>query len=200
MKKLILIRHGETDYTTQRKYCGHENIPLNALGIKQAKRLRSRLKNMQVDAIYSSDLERALETAKLAFPDMQVARTEELREINFGEFSGLTFRDVESKYPGIYKAWIENPESAKIPNGESLPDLARRVDRFFERITKDNLNGNVAIISHGGPIRILLLKLQERGFDKFWEIEQRTAAINIIDFDKGVPKSLKINDTSHLEY
>ncbi|NQU95018.1 MAG: alpha-ribazole phosphatase [Candidatus Omnitrophica bacterium] len=199
MKKLILIRHGETDYTTQRKYCGHENIPLNAQGIKQAKRLRSRLKNIQIDAIYSSDLLRAFETAKLVFPDMQVTRTEKLREINFGEFSGLTFADVESKYPGTYKAWIENPESVKIPNGESLPDLARRVDRFFERITKDNLKGNVAIISHGGPIRILLLGLQRRGLDKFWEIEQRTTAINIIDFDKGVPKFLKINDTSHLE-
>ena len=67
MEKLILIRHGQTDYTLQRRYCGHEDIPLNDYGIKQVTRLRKRLNNIRIDNVYSSNLKRALETAQILF-------------------------------------------------------------------------------------------------------------------------------------
>lgn len=199
MKRLILIRHGETDYTLNRKYCGHEDIPLNAEGIKQAECLLARLKNLKIDRVYSSDLKRAVQTAKIVFRDRVVFRRKALREVDFGSFSGLTFEKTKSMYPGIYKMWMQSPKDVKIPKGESLFNLARRVGKCFERVSNQNQKKTVALVTHGGPIRVILLKLLKLNLDKFWDIEQHVAAINIIDFENNAPKILTINDTSYLD-
>lgn len=199
MKKLILVRHGETSYTVQGKYCGHEDVPLNEAGKEQARRLRESIKGVAIDTVYSSDLTRCLQTATIVFPDKTITKHKSLREIDFGAFSGHTFKEVEKKYPGIYKTWMEDPANVKIPNGESIQDLTKRVKDAFKEITSGNPGKNVAIVSHGGPLRIMLLGLQKKGPDKFWEIEQYTTALNIVDFNKGVPKFVTVNDISHLE-
>ena len=198
MKRLILIRHGETDYTLQRRYCGHENIPLNAKGKKQAKYIGDKLKNAKIDRIYSSDLSRSLETARIAFHNRAIFKIKGLREIDFGQFSGLTFEEASRAYPHVYEAWLSNPANAKIPKGESLSHFARRVMSCFRRIFLQNIGKSVVLISHGGPIRIILLHLLKQGPDTFWDIGQDTAAINTISFQKGIPKILRINDTSYL--
>jgi len=198
VKKLILIRHGKTDYTEKQKYCGHENIPLNNSGVEQANRLRVRLKRMKIDTVYASDLSRASQTAEIAFPKRRILKRARLREIDFGQFSGFTFEQVGRMYPDIYKAWLNNPADARIPDGESLAGFAKRINDCFERICKQNPKRAVAIVAHGGPIRIILLSLLKKGLEKFWDIEQHAAAINIAEFKNGMPKILKINDTSYL--
>jgi len=185
MKKLILIRHGETDYTLQRKYCGHENVALNATGIEQAKYLRSKLKNIKIDMLFSSDLKRAFQTAKIAFPKRIILKRRGLREINFGQFSGLTFEEANKSYPKIYSTWLNNPIKAKIPNGENFSDFAERIERCFKAVLRQNSKKTVVLVSHGGPIRIIILKILQKSLDKFWDIEVNTGAINIINFKNG---------------
>lgn len=180
MKKLILIRHGETDYTEQRRYCGHGDVPLNARGIEQAEYLRAKLKNIKIDTIYSSDLKRALQTAKIAFPKRIIYRRKGLRENDFGRFSGLTYEEAGKTYPRAYSLWMHNPLDAKIPGGENLPNFAKRVEGCFKRIFDRNPKKTVAIVSHGGAIHIILLKLRKQGLDKFWDIAVKTAAVNIV--------------------
>ncbi|MCQ9207675.1 MAG: histidine phosphatase family protein [Omnitrophica bacterium] len=182
MKKLILIRHGETEYTRQRRYCGHGDIPLNIKGIEQAKRLRAKLKNIKIDIIYSSDLKRALQTAKIAFPKRIIYKRKGLRENDFGQFSGLTFGEASKIYPRVYRRWMCNPLEAKIPDGENLPNFAKRVEGCFKRIFDRNPKRTVVLVSHGGAIRIMLLKLRHQGWDKFWDITVKTADVNIIRF------------------
>lgn len=199
MKKLILIRHGETGYTEQRRYCGHNNTPLNSKGIKQAIRLRSKLKKIKIDKIYSSDLRRACQTAKIIFKNRLIIKKRNLREIDFGAFVGLTWKESSQRYPSIYKTWLNNPLYTKIPNGESVSKFKKRIEKCFANMLDQNQDKTVALVCHGGPIRIIILKILKQDMDKFWNIEQDIACINIIEFKNGIPQVLKINDTSHLE-
>ncbi|OGW75189.1 MAG: hypothetical protein A2Z72_03920 [Omnitrophica bacterium RBG_13_46_9] len=198
MKRLILIRHGETDYSVKRRYCGSQDIPLNTRGVRQSHRLKKRLKRSRIDEVYSSDLKRCLETACIVFGNTIVHKRKNLREIDFGLLAGLKYSDLKRKYPGIYKLWSEHPERLKMPGGESLPGFARRVERCFSGIARKNRGKNVAIVAHGGSIRIILLKLLKKDLGKMWEIEQSASALNVIDFAQGAPKISKINDTAHL--
>ncbi len=198
MKRLILIRHGETEFTSQRRYCGHEDVPLNGDGIKQIECLRHRLDGVKIDTVYSSDLRRAMQTAGIIFKGRRILKDESLREIDLGAFSGLTFTQAQRLYPKIYGTFLKNPQDVKMPKGESVRGFAKRVTIGFADICRKTKNKTVAIITHGGTIRILLLKISGSPLDKFWTIEQDTAAINIVEFKDGIPKILKINDTSYL--
>lgn len=199
MKKLILIRHGETDYGLQGKYCGYDDIPLNANGIKQANCLRAKLKKIRIDIVYSSDLKRAYQTAKIIFQNKVIHKRKGLREIDFGQFSGLTFEEANRLYPDVYKIWLNNPANAKIPDGENLHNFAKRVKGSFNKIFKQNMKKTVALVTHGGPIKIVLLKILNQDLDKFWDIQQDLAALNIIEFRNGTAKVVRINDTLHLK-
>lgn len=194
MRKLILIRHGETNYTALGKYCGHKDIPLNKKGMVQADRIWLKLKKTKVDKVYSSDLKRTLQTAKIVFKDKEIFKKKDLREIDFGRFCGLTIKETFRLYPKIYKVWLNKPLDVKMPEGESVADFTKRVLRCFRSISNQNLKKTVAIVSHGGPIRIILLNLLKLGIDRFWDIEQDVAAVNIIEFQNRVPKILKINN------
>jgi len=197
MKKLILIRHSETDYVMQKKYCGHEDAPLNANGIKQARNVQLRLEQEDVDKVYTSDLKRACQTADIIFPKKNAIKKRELREIDFGNFAGLTYEQVSGNYPQIYKKWLENPQDSKIPGGESLIEFSKRVITCFNEIVSCNPDKTIAIISHGGPNRIIILKLLGWGLNRFWDVEQDAACVNIFIFKKGVPCALKLNDMSY---
>ena len=199
MDKLILIRHGQTDYTQDKRYCGHTNIPLNKDGRRQVRRLRSKLKKIKIDKVYSSDLRRAVQTAKLLFRGKRVLKQKALREFDFGIFCGLTYKEVERLYPNIYDRWIKKPGSIKIPEGEDMRNFIQRVTAGLTKIASQNKKKTVAIVSHGGVIRIMLIKILKLGLDRFWDIEQRAAALNIIEYTDKEPKIVKLNNTSYLK-
>lgn len=182
MKRLILIRHGETDYTLKKRFCGQENIPLNISGKAEVRRLRQRLARFKIDRIYSSDLKRALETAKILFKERVIFKRKCLREIDFGCISGMTYDEVNTLYPAVLRSMEVEPLSMKIPQGEGLVDFSRRVTKCYWDIALENRNKTVAIVSHGGPIRIILLNLAGLTLDSFWKIEVDTAAFDMIEF------------------
>lgn len=184
MRKLILIRHGDTDYTLNKRYCGQRNTPLNKRGIAQAKRLRKKLKGLRIDKVYSSDLKRAYQTAEIVFKGKRIVKRRGLREIDFGRFCGLSFQESTKLYPAVYNLWMNNPIDAKIPEGESVKTFAKRVLKTFKKIFKQNRKKVVAIVSHGGPIRVMLLYLLGLGFDKFWEIDVGVTHVKTVEFKK----------------
>ena len=199
MIRLILMRHGETDYNLQNRYCGFSNPSLNNKGIWQSKRLADRLRDISVDKVYSSDLKRAYETAKIVFKDNPVEKLEDLREMNFGLFEGLKHEEIINKHPKLYRSWIDNPEKVQIPNGEGLTDLSKRVNKCLSFIVSQNEDKTVALVTHSGPIRIVLCKALKLGLKMFWQIGQEIAALNIIDYPKeSSPVVIKMNDISHL--
>lgn len=120
MVRLILIRHGETDYSSQHRYCGFSDPPLNDKGIWQCQQLAARLKDTKIDKVYSSDLVRARQTAEIIFGGRPIEETADLREMNFGLFEGLKYEQLIEKYPELYKSWIDDPEKVITPNGERI--------------------------------------------------------------------------------
>jgi len=199
MTRLILIRHGETDYSLERRYCGFADPSLNSNGLSQVQKLADSLEGITVDKVYSSDLKRAYETAGIVFRDQPIDQISDFREINFGSFEGLRFKEAVEKYPKLYRDWIDHPESIKIPEGESLSELNQRVLSKLASILSENDDKTIALVAHGGSIGVIFCSLLNLGLEKIWDIRQDLSALNIIDYPKGqVPIVIKRNDTTHL--
>ena len=204
--KLILIRHGESDGNAQRKFSGFQDVNLTEKGIWQAKRLARRLEGMQVDAFYCSDLKRARHTAEIIFGDRgeDIVVSPNLREINFGTWEGLTFEEIKLKEGAKFTSWMENPdEKTIIPQGESLAILNDRVMTEINRILQEHKNEEkdktIAIVCHGGAIRVILCNALNLELKNLWYIKQKSTALNIIDYYDNRGFISLLNDTSHLE-
>lgn len=148
--KLFVVRHGETDWNKFGRIQGWEDIPLNHNGILQAARLRDMLKDVRIDAVYSSDLRRALKTAEIiAAPHgVKVIPMWRLREAKRGVINGLTYKEVIEKYPEFIEAFRRDPYRTRPQDGESLEDAEQRVRQALEIIREENPGKNVLIVSH----------------------------------------------------
>ncbi|MGB6370625.1 MAG: histidine phosphatase family protein [Atribacterota bacterium] len=206
--KLMLIRHGESDGNVQRMFCGFKDVELTKKGIYQAERLAYRLKELQVDAVYCSDLKRAKHTAEIVFGSrgIDIIPSSNLREMNFGIWEGYTFEEVKSKYGygDEFFSWLENINTeASIPQGESLVDLNNRVMTELNKILKEynklDIDETIAMVCHGGPIRVILCNVLNIELKYMWNIEQYSAALNMISYYNHKAFVDLVNDTSHLE-
>jgi probable phosphoglycerate mutase len=146
MTTLLLARHGETDWNREGRYQGWADPPLNEAGREQARRLRDQLRETPFDAVYSSDLRRAHETAEIvAAPhDVPVIADPGLREIDVGSWSGLTHAELEQRFPG-----------AERPDGETREQHLARVLATVERIARVHPGERLLIVTHGGSMRAL---------------------------------------------
>ena len=156
---LYLMRHGQTDWNVKHRSQGWNDIALNEVGIKQAKDCALKLKDIEIETIYSSDLKRAKKTADIisAHLDLPVHYTKRLREMNFGKAEGIKKTDLPAKFPHIYPAFndIFNPEryDVRYPLGESIGEVQQRFMKLITKLYEDGRK-NVLIVSHGMLIRI----------------------------------------------
>lgn len=194
--KLILIRHGQTSWNRNKKYCGAKDIGLDCAGREQAKQLCRRLKSEPVHKVYASDKKRALQTARLIFGSADIKRVLDLREIHFGIFEGLTHEQIVKKYPLVYKKWLKDPFGITIPKGESLAGFKKRVTRAIKKIVTLNKGKTVAVVCHGGAISILMNHIIKSG--NFWKYIPSSASISIVEYRDGRPRIKSFNDTTHL--
>lgn len=192
MTKLLLIRHAETDDNLNKRYCGFSNPPLNVFGIAQAKNLARQLKDFEVTAVYASSLLRATQTAEIVFPDFEIKTMPEFQEYNFGIFEGLTHSEIVENYPTLYRDWISNPSNILLPKSERFEEFKKRVYGALSSIISLNKNKTIALISHSGPIRLILCEVRGLSLEKFWEVSQRNATFSVIDYsDNCVPVAVK---------
>ena len=196
--KVILIRHGETEWSYQKRYCGFTDIELNEKGRQQARRLLKRLSKEKIHKVYSSDMKRTVQFAKIVFKDLPVEELLDLREMNFGIFECLTYQDIMEKYPRVYGEWLGSPLDIIITQGEGLKILARRVRKALRRILSQNSNKTVAVFTHGGPIRVILCDILRLDLKEIWQIELGLASISIIEFVKGRGRVHLLNDIPYL--
>jgi len=152
---LLLARHGETDWNRARRWQGHADRPLTDRGRAQAAALGDRLADIALDAVYSSDLRRARETAEAgALPHgLDVIELPELREVDVGSWEGLTRDEAESRFPDGFRRWLAGGTGWE--DGETYAEMSRRVLAVVERIASDHEGGRILIVSHGGPIRAI---------------------------------------------
>ena len=194
MTKLILIRHGQTDFNIQGKYCGYSDPPLNEEGMQQVEKLKTRLEGLEVDVLFSSDLQRAIETAQIALPNKLIKQVEKLREYNFGVFEGLTYEEIMEDHADIYTAWIGDPSKKAIPQGDCFKSFSNRIREGLDSILLKNRGKTVALVTHSGPIRLILSDVLKYGTDKFWKINQDNAALNIINYNGSFAEVEMINN------
>lgn len=199
MARLLLVRHGEVESNDARRYWGHRDVPLNAVGRDQAERLRDRLVGDHLAAVYSSDLSRARETAEIIaqLHRAPVVQCPELREIAFGRFEGLTFDEVKTAFPEAEKHF-GGDATRRFPGGESLADLSARVGRFAERLEGLGADQTILVVGHGGSLRVLICLLLGLDVTRWWQLRVDRASLSIVEtFTEGGVLSL-LNDVSHL--
>ena len=194
MIKLILIRHPETEWNEKKRYMGRADIPLNSKGKKQARIISNYLKKEKVSVVYSSGLKRALETAELIAKtrNLKVKQDPRLNETNFGRWEGMTFKQIQKRYPGLAKKFISNLLKLRIPGGESFPEFKNRINGFLKEILTRK-KGNVVIVSHGGTNRVIICSLLKIPFSHLWQIKQNNGAISIIEIYKDTNVAALIN-------
>jgi len=195
--KLILTRHGETIENQKGIMQGHLPGHLSKQGVEQAKKLALRLKHNEIDAIYSSDLKRALNTAQIITSkhNLAVIPCKELREIDFGELEGMTFDEIQRYYPD----WDGVDSNESIPNGESLSQFASRIELFIARLVEQTDDKTVLVVAHGGSLQVLVCILLGINTKHWWQIRLYSASLTIVEgYPDAVVLSL-LNDTCHLE-
>ena len=167
MTTLLLARHGETDWNSERRWQGHADQPLNARGREQARDLAASLAERRIDAIYASDLLRARETAEIvgAALALPVTLDPNLREVDVGEWSGLVHTEIESRYPDGFRRWQEGLHGWD--QGESYDEMGVRVVAALLGIAAGHPGETVLVVSHGGSIRACQAAAAGRRNDEF---------------------------------
>jgi broad specificity phosphatase PhoE len=148
---ILLARHGQSDWNATRRWQGHADRPLTEKGREQARALAERLRHVELDAVYSSDLRRAADTA--AAVSNEVIELPALREVDVGSWSGLTRAEAEERFPDGVARWREGFPGWD--DGESYEEMTRRVLGAVLEIARRHEGGRVLVVSHGGPIRAL---------------------------------------------
>jgi alpha-ribazole phosphatase len=194
------VRHGDTELNSAERYWGRSDVKLSAAGIRQAERLRDRLAVEKINAVYSSNLERALVTAEIIASSHQLAviTCAELREVNFGQLEGLNFSEISRLYPEVAKLWAERSTKLKYPGGESLVEFNTRVSKFLSRLDKHTVGETILIVAHAGVLRTLVCQLLGIDPQRRWQIRLDLASLSILEtHQQGAILSL-LNDVSHL--
>jgi broad specificity phosphatase PhoE len=202
-KRIILVRHGETEWNRLHRFQGRSDQPLNAKGHKQAQALASALKEETITAIYSSPLRRAMETALHIgrfHPSAQFIKESGLMEMNLGEFEGMAAQHWAERFLEFRKSWEQNPATLAMPGGESLQEVQHRAIDVLKRILDCHPpDSTLLICSHNFVIVSLLCFASKTSLDQFREMRQDTAALNVISSQGTDFRVEKINDKKHLE-
>ena len=172
MLRLLLVRHGETIWNAQQRFQGHSDVPLSEVGRAQALALAATLRSRTIDAVYASDLCRATETAEILMKErnLPITQTPALRELAFGRWEGLTYDEIQIAYPAELQAWLADRVHVAPTDGESLAQLEGRVRPIFGQLRREHADETILIVSHGGPLQLLLaieLGLPPESFWKF---------------------------------
>ena len=170
MTRLILIRHGETDWNTEGRWQGQIDIPLNENGLEHAQQLASELEREGIQAIYSSDLLRAIQTAdplaKIA--GLKVNIDPRLREIHQGEWQGMLVTDIRARYAELFQQRRANPLAIAPPGGETVLEVQQRVFNSLDDIILRHPDETIAIVAHGFVIAVLRVRLVKHPLEKVW--------------------------------
>jgi broad specificity phosphatase PhoE len=190
MTRLLLIRHAEPSEDAHGRCYGTLDVGLSEQGRAQARELAGLLD--PVAAVYTSPRIRALETAMLLFPVEPIA-DERLREIDFGAFEGLTYEEIESTHPELFRRWMETPTLVEFPGGESYRVLQHRVLEAVREILARHPGETVAIVSHGGVARALLADCLAMPDEAIFRLDQPYCSVSVVDWIEGAPLVRSLN-------
>ena len=201
--KIYLVRHTKTIGNDERRLVGKSDYEVTQLGQEYINKLTEKLKNIKFDKIYSSTSGRAKKTiAPLAKKNgLDIIQDDNLCEMYFGIYDGMKWEEVNKINPEIDRLHIETNEIMNIPEQETTEQVAKRMYKYIEKISKENLGKTILICSHGVAIEAFLRKITKVPFiEKREEYKQKNTSINILEYDEsGKFEVLVISDKSHIE-
>jgi alpha-ribazole phosphatase len=200
LSRLLLVRHGLTMLHKGDRFWGKTDIALSNIGIMQAAQLRARLAPEKINAVYSSTLSRARFTAEIIASEhgLAVIACDELCECNFGYAEGLSFEEIKDLYPALAEE-LSNWKTVVFPGGESLEQLDARVKIFLNRLEQHEPEDTIAIVAHGGPLRLIICNLLGLEIRHWQQMRIDLASLSIVEtYPQATILSL-LNDTSHLK-
>jgi len=199
---ICFIRHGETTWNAERRMQGHIDIPLNTAGMGQAKRLATALTQTKhsFDAIYSSDLERALHTANVVANALSLAvhTTPQLRERNVGQLQGLLLSEAPILLPEIWQSHIARELDLDLGGGESIRAFHQRMQEVLELLLRQHRGQSILAVSHGGSLDIIYRIVTQQALDAERVAVVPNTSLNWITHDGSVWSIQRWADTSHL--
>lgn len=201
MARILLVRHAQTKLHKDDRFWGKTDVTLSDFGVWQAEKLRDRLVEEKIAAVYASALSRAQHTAEIITQGRKCNITicEEINEINFGFIEGLTYDEIKLLHPELAETLSGFGTLAKFPGGESFEGLNSRVKIFVEKLGNHQPNETVLVVSHGGPLPLMICHLLGIGAEHWRKIWLETTSLSIVNtYPQGARLSL-LNDVSHLK-
>jgi broad specificity phosphatase PhoE len=201
MTHIILVRHGQTAWNRAGRFRGLSDVGLSSTGQGEAHAAARRIvSTWQVDAVYTSPLKRAQETAVAIAQrcGLKPQPRDGLTDLNFGEWQGLTAEQAAAAFPEQYQLWLTAPQKTHLPGGETTTKLRRRVMEDLRALLALHPQGTIVLVSHQVVCKILALAMMGLPVSRFWYIQQDNAAINVFDYADGGFIIRNLNDTCHL--
>ncbi|MFP4437003.1 MAG: histidine phosphatase family protein [Chloroflexaceae bacterium] len=199
--RMIIVRHGESEWNRIHRYQGQSDAPLSDLGIRQADALAERLRNEQLDCIYTSPLQRAARTAEAIarfHPDVPLRQDATLLEIHHGEWQGKFIDEITAAYADGLREWREHPTRSQMPGGESFSNVLKRSLDFRDRVLQEHSGQTILVSTHDVVIKILVADALGMNMDRMNCIWLTNASISIIEYGEHLPYLVSLSEACHL--
>ncbi|MGL5312738.1 MAG: histidine phosphatase family protein [Peptostreptococcaceae bacterium] len=200
MTKLILVRHALTTDNQENRLSGHIDSCVSEKGKLQIEKLTQYLKEIHLDKIYTTTSSRTKDTVKqiAEIKGINLIEKDTLKEINFGDFEGITFDEIKISNPVEFEKMIKEGYDYKYPNGESLVETYHRVAKEVDKIIYDNEGQTILICSHGGTIRNIITHLISKTYDYHWNFRIDNASVTVLEVENGFTVINTMNNTSFI--
>lgn len=196
-RKILFLRHGETDWNAQFRYQGSIDIPLNATGEEQASQVAFRIKSWMPERCFTSPQKRAARTAEIAVGDICAPEAiDDLREISFGVWEGQPIGDIMKDYGEDYLRWRDDPSSWSPPGSEPFSAVQLRVKKAIDYILSHEVD-RFLVVAHGGTIRAAMAVLLGLSGASVWRMRLGNCALTGVSFWEGRPSLHFVNDCIH---
>jgi broad specificity phosphatase PhoE len=199
--RLFVVRHGETDWSRERRFAGWRDVPLSEAGRRQCEAVAQALASTRVTAVSGSPLERARLSAEIiAKPHHLAVEVEpDFREMGFGQWEGLTRGEVAARFPREWEVWSAAPERFAAPAGEALPAVAERVARGLGRLRGAHEGGSVILVTHAIVARLIVLAALGLEPARLWTVDAAPAGISELEYRDDWVTVHRMNTLGHLD-
>ncbi len=199
MLRILLVRHGETDWNRERRIMGMEAVPINANGQRQAWEMQKSLGVLPLDGVFTSPMLRARQTAEVlcAERDLSPQEDQRLQEIHYGDWVGKTFEEVRA-LPG-YSPYYSRPSTPVSPGGESLLEVRDRAMGFLNELKKRGQAETLLVVSHADWIKILLMEILQIPFENIWKFRVDNVSVSLLECGAHGDRVICMNQRGDME-
>ena len=202
MTRIMLVRHGDVEGITPERFRGRTDVPLTALGLRQADRVAARIaEGWRPAAVYTSPMTRCVDTGAAIGRAASLAgqTLDGLNDLDYGAWRWKTHDEVRAQSPELFARWFAAPHLIRIPDGETLQDLAARTADALRSVVEAHPGRTVVLVGHDSVNRAILLQMLDQPLSAFWKLAQSPCAISELEIDGGRVRIVRVNETGHLE-